>query len=140
MNNYEKELARIELIVPVYEVTFKGMSYYVGEKVKDWGCLTTNNYTIYIYKRLPNYRKLWILLHEYGHYLCCSRKCGCPNNNVLCESHAHIYALDYCKKHGYLSARGDLINYLNRYRDAGGHHYAIYKKVRVAHPIKLYQK
>lgn len=69
--------------------------------------------TIFIYKYIPLYRKMWILQHEKKHYLCYLNKCRCYIYDVMSECHAFYYSMDVCYKNNWIESLYDLIRYID---------------------------
>ena len=61
---------------------------------------------IYINSRIvPLYKKMAILFHEMGHFICFKDKHkNCNVGNVISEKHAFMYELQQCLENGYLPA------------------------------------
>lgn len=71
---------------------------------------------IFIYKYTPFYSKIWMLLHEYKHYLCHSNECFCwdwnpddkEETDYAREYCAGEYCLEQCLKNEYIHSLYDL--------------------------------
>ena len=102
----DKHVRKIEKEVPVRFLSRKSMNERTGEK--DYDGAFNFSTGIYIVNTVPNYVKICILFHEYGHFLCYKNKCRCvqmcekkfigfsKDKMVwvpLCEAHACIYVL-----------------------------------------------
>jgi len=119
------ELEKKKINIPVFELTYKNcykkMVKFCKESKKyiydfdDTGntvglyCNYKKNHFIFIYKDITLKTKLWVLLHERGHYLCNKNKCSCLNKLQRHEEHATIFALKYLLNNNYDEALFDYI-------------------------------
>ena len=120
---FDKYLNQINKKVPVYLISCREMKKSIGSKCN--GCLIVegsysqvikgNSAHILILNNKPNYSKLYVLFHEYGHFLCYKKRCRCMeylqsekrfsesvycqdckchySQTPLCEAHAIEYCL-----------------------------------------------
>ncbi len=116
--------------IPVYEVSYKEYFKIIKEKKEKLYCSLNELYAdkysgriggifhpsyykgspfIFVYKYQEIDAKIWIILHEYGHYLCYRNHCSCVYNNTKNEYHAIRYSLKTCLENKFLSA---LFNYI----------------------------
>jgi len=98
----DRYLRRIRKEVSVHFVSEKKMEELNGNGSRTVIGLYDPNLPkrIYVENTLPNYTKLNVLLHEYGHFLHDMDECKCSafhnrklSNPVLCEIHAERYCL-----------------------------------------------
>jgi Zn-dependent peptidase ImmA (M78 family) len=124
---FEAELNRIRCEVPVVITTRKELLdkyIYDPDCMRSDGIFYPDGFFIFIYKNMPYYRKLWVLLHEFGHYLCWRDKCYCFRYDdtvtifqyACLEYHAHRYALKYLRKKKYKQSENDCIQRIKSYK------------------------
>tara|TARA_Y100000310_G_scaffold319966_1_gene375863 strand:- start:1978 stop:2451 length:474 start_codon:yes stop_codon:yes gene_type:complete len=127
---FEAEVERVRCDIPVVITTRKELLdkyIYDPDASSSDGIFYPDDFFIFVNKKMPYYRKLWVLLHEYGHYLCWNNRCYCFNaffhlkdetlyQYACSEYHAHRYALKYLHKKGYKRAEQDCITRIKHYR------------------------
>ena len=131
---FEAELERVRREIPVKVLIYKDLLKYINDSDVNGtaGAFYPKKFFIFVYKNMPYYVKLWVLLHEYGHYLCWENKCYCLRryfarkketiSQYACEEyHAHRYALKYLRKKGYKRSEQDCIRLIKSIKKAGKH-------------------
>ena len=99
---------------------------------------------IFIYKYEPNWVKLWVLLHEKGHFLCWKNKCFCYGRcPVRCEIHAIEYSLRQLYVKGYDYVLSQYMQEIEKYIRTiikGDLYYLAYTEVIKQKTWKRYQQ
>jgi Zn-dependent peptidase ImmA (M78 family) len=110
------EAEKKKIGIPVYELTIKDcyekMAPFCNSKkyvfdldeIKNslgFYCRLKKHQFIYIRNNIPLRTKLWVLMHEKGHYICEQKKCSCLNKTQIHEEHATAYALKYLLENEY---------------------------------------
>ncbi len=68
---------------------------------------------IFVYKYLSIHTKIWVLIHEYEHYLCHIANCDCFGDPAKEEYCANKRTLKECIENDYLLPLSDFVRFIN---------------------------